>query len=143
MCVPPTALIVDDDPTCCQIISHAAKERGYIPVQAQSYEHAISLLQERKFDFVTIDLGSAAHRTVELLDVATQCDAEALVFIIGSSDDESPSYAERLAGHYDLNICLALTKPLAMADILLAFMFVPLLTLIGGQAKGNVGAGHG
>jgi hypothetical protein len=127
----PTVLIASGDATCCQIISDAAEARGCIPVQAQGHEHAASLLRQQILDCVTLDLSSDSHNG-DLFDVIWKYDAKLPVFVVSDAAGGSRCQAIERARRYGLNIYPALTKPLVMADLLLAFTYVRLLTVIRG-----------
>jgi CheY-like chemotaxis protein len=53
---PPRVLVVDDDPDACEILSHALKHLGYVPVCEQDSTCALPRLLGERFDVVLMDL---------------------------------------------------------------------------------------
>jgi CheY-like chemotaxis protein len=53
---PPRVLVVDDDPDACEILSHALRHLGYVPVCEQDSTSALPRLLGERFHVVLMDL---------------------------------------------------------------------------------------
>lgn len=83
----PTALIVDDDLTTCQMLQACLEHAGYSVVFAQNGGSALDLLTSRSFALITLDLamprinGSAVLKAIRADD---QHDQAVVVVITGT-----------------------------------------------------------
>jgi ActR/RegA family two-component response regulator len=128
---PSTALIVDDDAACGLIIGRAAEERGYVPVHAQGYDDAATFLRQQKFACASLDLDLGTCTGIDLFEVIAHYDPKLPILIVSGVDDEQRGEAISRARRHGLNFYSSLPKPMALADLRLAFTFVRLLTLAG------------
>jgi two-component system, chemotaxis family, chemotaxis protein CheY len=111
----PRLLVIDDDNLHRMIICRVAAKAGYLPAGAATYDEAVRLVQEGRFDCITLDLSLGEHAGVELLRHLWVIGCKAPILIISGCDDATCSETEKVAESLKLNVWESIPKPVDMA----------------------------
>jgi two-component system, chemotaxis family, chemotaxis protein CheY len=110
-------LVIDDDNLHRMIICRVAAKAGYLPAGAASYDEAARLLQDGRFDCITLDLSLGDHVGVEMLRHLRGIGCEAPIVIISGCDDATCSETEKVAESLKLNVWETILKPVDLAEL--------------------------
>lgn len=109
-------LLVDDDPTLCNVLERALIRRGHQAFSAHSIDTALQLLQQHQFTKAVVDLKLAQESGLMLIrDLKEQQPSLDVVMLTGYSSISTAVEAIKLGA---LNY---LCKPADTEDILAAF----------------------
>lgn len=93
---PKNLLVVDDDPSVCQVMAAMLKDRGYDVVTETNGRKVLGLLQQGEFDVALIDLVMPAISGLELIDQIRQHDRVMPILVVtGLSSAENTVAAMR------------------------------------------------
>lgn len=106
-------LIVDDDPTSCELIAYSLKSIGYRVVTAPDGSRAANMKQDGDIGLVVLDVHVAGDDGVEVL-ATLRGSADGLVRVIAVSRDDS---AEARLRVLDLGFDAFLTKPVDLDEL--------------------------
>ena len=111
----PHLLLVDDDPTFCQVLSKALEKRGFATFLATDSESGLTLAREHNPEYAVIDLRIGQESGLELVERLKALDEEIrMVVLTGYASIATAVEAIKLGAiHY-------LTKPASVDDILAA-----------------------
>jgi DNA-binding response OmpR family regulator len=112
---PPRLLAIDDDNLHRMIICRVAARAGYAPAGAATYEEAAKLLQEGRFDCITLDLSLGPHAGVEILRHLWVIGCKAVIIVISGCDGSTCDDTFNVARSLNLNIRDVMTKPVDLA----------------------------
>lgn len=112
----PTLLLVDDDPTFCDVLSQALTRRGFLVEVAHSVESAIETAQTNPPEYVVLDLNLDGQSGLPLVTELRSVDSHTrIVVLTGYASIATAVEAIKLgAVHY-------LTKPADADEIVAAF----------------------
>lgn len=111
----PRLLVIDDDNLHRMIICRVAAKAGYVPAGAATYDEAAELVQNSKFDCVTLDLSLGEHAGVELLRHLWVIGCKATIIIISGCDDATCNESRRIAESLKFKVWESLPKPVNLA----------------------------
>jgi two-component system, chemotaxis family, chemotaxis protein CheY len=111
----PRLLVIDDDNLHRVIICRVAAKAGYLPAEAATYDEAARLVQDGRYDCITLDLSLGDHAGIELLQHIWVIGCKAPIVIISGCDDATCSDTEKVAASLKLNVWQSIPKPLDMA----------------------------
>lgn len=109
------ALIVDDQPEVCELLSRTLQSAGLEVLTLNNSDCASEFLSEGKFDVVFLDLHMPGVDGLSLLQQIRKADPEQLTPVILLSDDQRPS---ALSVAFDAGASFFLYKPLDKDRIL-------------------------
>lgn len=81
-------LVVDDDMVQRTIISRLGGQAGFIVTAVPTYEEASTLLQSRRFDCITLDLGLGERSGALLLPLIARLGYRIPVVVISGADEQ-------------------------------------------------------
>jgi two-component system, chemotaxis family, chemotaxis protein CheY len=111
----PRLLVIDDDNLHRVIICRVAAKAGYLPAEAATYDEAARLVQDGRYDCITLDLLLGDHACIEMLQHIWMIGCTAPIVIISGCDDATCSDTEKVAASLKLNVWQSIPKPLDMA----------------------------
>jgi len=79
-------LIVDDDPSVCQVISRVASVNGLVPYSAESGEEALELLNSEEFALVVLDIKLAGIDGFQVVERLRNDNKEVPIIILSAID---------------------------------------------------------
>jgi two-component system response regulator HydG len=100
-------LIVDDEPSICQILNQFLKRHGFITTIANSGSQAFQLLKANKYDLILCDYNLGDIVGVEILNKVRQISPETIIIFISGYGDINTAVNLIKDGAYHF-----LTKPL-------------------------------
>jgi CheY-like chemotaxis protein len=104
-------LIIDDARIHRTLISRVAEQVGFATTAASTYDEATELLQARKFDCITLDLGLGEHGGgIEILHLLAKLRSTTPIMIISGADKSVSDEAVRVAKSLKLDIRGAFPK---------------------------------
>ena len=112
-------LAIDGDTLQRMVICRVAARAGYLPAGAASYDEAVKLARQSRFDCITLDLSLGDHGGNEMLHHLAQIGCVAPILVIGGCDSINFSENVMLAKSLRLNVSYRLPKPLDL--VLLRF----------------------
>jgi two-component system response regulator HydG len=104
---PKSILIVDDEPSICQILNQFLKRHGFITTIANSGSQAFQLLKANKYDLILCDYNLGDIIGVEILNKVQQISPETIIIFISGYGDINTAVNLIKDGAYHF-----LTKPL-------------------------------
>ena len=110
----PTILIVDDEPSICELLYHWLTSEGHECVMASSAEMALELLTTDKFDLVLSDIMMPGMSGVDLLGVVRSKHPGVAVIMATAVDDRKTAIMTLQLGAYGFVI-----KPFDKNEILI------------------------
>jgi two-component system, chemotaxis family, chemotaxis protein CheY len=111
----PRLLVIDDDNLHRMIICRAAAKAGYAPAGAATYNEAIKLAQEGRFDCITLDLSLGPYAGVEVLRHLWVSGCKAPIIVISGCDSVTCNETLKVAKSLNLNIWQTMSKPVDLA----------------------------
>jgi putative nucleotidyltransferase with HDIG domain len=115
MSAPTRILVVDDEPTICQLITLRLQKEGYSCARADGAEQAFLRLSEGAFDVVLTDVRMPGVSGMELLRTVLECSPDtAVIMVTGMADTQLAVEAMKL-GAYDY-----VTKPFLSDELILS-----------------------
>ena len=106
-------LIIDDDPTICELLREIVQQQGYEVFDVESGEAGLSGISRQLFDLIFLDLMLNGMNGVEILEAIKKKDKNAVVVIITGFAD-NPLALKAMA----LGPLLLIRKPFREKDIL-------------------------
>jgi CheY-like chemotaxis protein len=103
-------LVIDDARIHRTLISRVAEQVGFATTTASTYEEAAKLLQGRKFDCITLDLGLGDHGGVEILQLLAKLRSDTPVMIISGADKNVSDEAVKVGKSLNVDIRGAFPK---------------------------------
>lgn len=91
-----TLLVIDDDQIQRTIISRIGAQAGFKVTTVSSFEEASGLLQQLRFDCVTLDLGLGERSGALVMPIVAQLNYRLPVVIISGADDHMLKAAETM-----------------------------------------------
>lgn len=113
----PTLLVVDDDRLQRLLIAETAKRCGYAVAMAASLDDAVTLLSERSFATLVLDLSLGDHDGVEVIRHLAEIGQYPTVLVISGFDERIRDAAMRLARSVGLAAVGTLRKPLSLGAL--------------------------
>lgn len=105
-------LIIEDDNVHRMIIKRFAAALGFDIAEAGSYENAIMLLDEQKFDCITLDLSIRNHSGLEVLRHLWDTGHKVPAIVISGADEAKRSETTMYADSMQFDILHVMRKPL-------------------------------
>jgi len=105
-------LVIDDAVIHRTLISRIAEQIGFVALTAGSYAEAAKLLQEHKFDCITLDLGLGEHDGVEILHLLAEIGSSMPVIIISGAEKGVYEEAVKVGKSLNLDIRATFPKPI-------------------------------
>jgi CheY-like chemotaxis protein len=103
-------LVIDDAVIHRTLISRIAAQVGFATTTASTYDEAAKLLQERKFDCITLDLGLGEHGGVEILHLLAKIRSTTPIMIISGADKNVADEAVKVGKSLNLDVRAAFPK---------------------------------
>jgi CheY-like chemotaxis protein len=116
-------LVVDDDPSMCDLIERCLSEMGAMDIeQAATGEEALAVFEAaiRPPDVLLADLRMPGIGGVEMLRRAAQDGYDGAVILVSSVHEETLVVADGLAQYRDLNLVGRISKPFTVRALRLA-----------------------
>jgi response regulator RpfG family c-di-GMP phosphodiesterase len=82
-----SVLVVDDEPAVCAVLSEGLTAEGYECQSVSSAQHALSLMEERPFDIVLVDLRMPGMSGMEFLKQARKAYPRSAFLMVTGEDD--------------------------------------------------------
>ena len=105
-------LIIEDDNVHRMIIKRFAVALGFDVAEAGTYESAITLFGEQRFDCITLDLSIQSHSGIEVLRYLWDVGRKIPVLIISGADQAKRAEAALYAESMKFDILHVVRKPL-------------------------------
>lgn len=110
-------LIIEDAVIHSTIISRIAEQVGFSTTTAKSYDDAASLLRQRSFDCVTVDLGLGEHAGSEVFRLLAAAASRVPTVIISGAESDVCEATARFGKSLGLNICEPIRKPVDLVAL--------------------------
>jgi CheY-like chemotaxis protein/GAF domain-containing protein len=106
-------LVVDDDPTVCELLERFLSDRGHLVESAARAEQALEQLNRSRFDLVVTDIKMPGMSGLELLAMAKRLDPVLEVVVVTAHATLETAIQALRRGAYDL-----ITKPIPELETL-------------------------
>lgn len=119
--LPSSLLIIEDAPVHRAVIGRVADKIGFEVTRASSYEDACEMLDARRFDCITLDLGLGDHVGLDVLRHLSAIRCRARIIVISQSDKDVCEQTVQLGRALDLDVYESVPKPidlLALRELL-------------------------
>ena len=108
-------LAIDDADLHVSILRKIAAQAGFNATGANSVNAAASLLQQRAFDVITLDLSLGEQSGVEVLKLLARMKCRTPILVISASDEAALADIVRIGSCFDLNLHPPIQKPINLA----------------------------
>jgi DNA-binding response OmpR family regulator len=108
-------LVIDDAELHLSILRKIATQAGFNATSADSVGAAASLLAQRSFDVITLDLSLGEQSGIEILKLLARAKCRTPVLVISASDDDALGDIVRIGRGFDLNLYPPIPKPINLA----------------------------
>lgn len=105
-------LIIEDDNVHRMIIKRFASALGFVIAEASTYESAIALLDDGRFDCITLDLSIRARSGVDVLCHLRKIGCRIPVLIISGANETKRSETAVFAEAMNFTVLHVMKKPL-------------------------------
>lgn len=105
-------LIVEDAPIHSAVISQIASKIGFVTSEARGYEDACEVLDARRFDCITLDIGLGEHGGLDVLRRLSTVRCKAQIVVISQADREVCDDMVEIGRALDLNVRAFVQKPI-------------------------------
>ena len=109
-------LAIDDADLHLSIVGRIAAQVNF-ETTAASVSAAASLLRERTFDCITLDLSLGERSGIEILVLLAEMKCRTPVIVISGSGDDSCDASMKLGNLFDLNLYPPIPKPIHLAGL--------------------------
>jgi EAL domain-containing protein (putative c-di-GMP-specific phosphodiesterase class I)/ActR/RegA family two-component response regulator len=113
---PPRLLIIDDDLVMRILISKIGEQLGFEVETACTFADANRMLQDRTYDYITLDLSLGEHSGTQLLRSMADAVMKPNVIVISGCDERILSSAVRYASMLGIT-CVHVPKPMDLARL--------------------------
>lgn len=110
-------LAIDDADLHLSIVGRIAAQVNFETTTAASVSAAASLLRERTFDCITLDLSLGERSGIEILVLLAEMKCRTPVIVISGSGDDSCDASMKLGNLFDLNLYPPIPKPIHLAGL--------------------------
>ena len=114
---PDSLLVIDDDLSICTMLEKIGEKAGFAVQRAVSLAEASTLLRERRFACMTLDLGLGTNSGVEVLNVLAELACTTPVIIISGSQRSMRDFAAAIGGNMHLDVRASFGKPIDFAKL--------------------------
>ena len=108
-------LAIEDAELHLSILRKIAAQAGFTTTSANSLDSAASLLEQRSFGVITLDLSLGEQSGIEILKLLARMKCGTPVLVISASDDDALSDVVRIGNDFNLNLYPPIPKPINLA----------------------------
>jgi len=105
-------LVVEDAAVHLSILRKVAAQAGFDTTGVNSVDAASAILNQKRFDCVTLDLSLGERSGTEVLELLAKLKFRGPVIIISASDDDALQTTARIGGFLNLNVYPPFSKPI-------------------------------
>jgi DNA-binding NtrC family response regulator len=110
-------LAIDDADLHLSIVGKIAAQANFVTTTAASVSAAVSLLRERTFDCITLDLSLGERSGIEILVLLAEIKCRTPVIVISGSGYDTCDASMKLGSLFDLNLYPPIPKPIHLAGL--------------------------
>jgi DNA-binding response OmpR family regulator len=110
-------LVIEDADLHLSILCKVAEQAGFTTTSARSVAEAATLLRQKVFDCITLDLSLGERSGVEILKLLGEIGCRTPIIIISASDDEARAVTRHVGSLLDLNLCPPIPKPINLSAL--------------------------
>jgi DNA-binding NtrC family response regulator len=104
-------LVIEDADVHLSILRKIAAQAGFKTTGVDSVEQAMTTLQKRSFDCITLDLNLGERCGTEILKLLAELKCRTPILIISASDDHTRDVVSCAAKIHGLNVYPPISKP--------------------------------
>jgi DNA-binding response OmpR family regulator len=108
-------LAIEDAELHLSILRKIAAQAGFTTTSANSLDTAASLLGQRSFDAITLDLSLGEQSGIEVLKLLARMKCGTPVLVISASDDDALKDIVRIGSGFNLKLYPPIPKPINLA----------------------------
>jgi DNA-binding response OmpR family regulator len=108
-------LAIDDAELHLSILRKIATQAGFNATSAVSVDAAASLLAQRSFDVITLDLSLGGQSGIEILKLLARTKCKTPVVVISASANDAIEHIVRIGNGLNLNLYPPIPKPINLA----------------------------
>lgn len=114
---PRSLLVIDDDPSACDLIGTFAEKAGFIVECAGSLEDAKRALSARRYDCITLDLGIGNSSGVEVFRHVAALSGRCPIVVISGADKSVIDLAVAIGNMNELELLAPISKPIDFSKL--------------------------